>query len=159
MKEENFKRIMKSDSDDSLKQLSNIKEFNIEPLDDLYQLRKDVSLFLTDNFLGKRIKNEQTGIDIIFTKQGIKKLVYGGGLNKLMILYQIEEIIRDASPIKIEELKNTNNSLKREAQFIYIFGSYVMINGKLQEFGFNTIYIEKDNVNIYFAKYNNLDDI
>jgi hypothetical protein len=153
-KEDGMKRIMKKEGDEDVVSLPPIKKIDIPQTEDVIELREKVYNFLIDNFKDKKIKNEQTGLDILFTKKGIKKLVFGGGTNKLNILYHIEDFVRYAMPLSIEEINKTNTHLKKQAKFLYLFESYVNINGEMQMFGFSTLFVENDNVSIYYAKYN-----
>lgn len=150
-----FKRIMRKEGDEKgFEQLPSVKNFSSPKNIDIKAERANVQKFLLEELLGKKIKNEQTGLDVIFTKVGIKKLVHRGGGTKLQILYKIEDIVKDATVFNVEEIKNTNNRLKKDGKFIYNFESHINVDGTLQSFGFSTIFIEKENINIYYAKYN-----
>ena len=67
------------------------------------EFRKQVTVWLSDNYLNKSYINLETGLEIFVNKKGIDKIVSSFGDVKAHAATLIPELIKNASFIKAEE--------------------------------------------------------
>jgi hypothetical protein len=145
-------KIMKKEGDLDVIFINSVIEIgigNFKPYSDFKELRNKVKEYLNNNFKDTIIKNEATGIDILITKIAINELTFKTGDSKLKLLYHIGDIIKYATPEKVEEITKFNDPLKKISKFMYQFESFVKINNEIYEFKFKTFVINDTQTYIY----------
>ena len=130
-------RILKKDGDEGVIQVRNAPVITSEKSGDVKEYRKNAKEFL-NTLKGSFVVNKYTGEKVFFTKYSINELLQNTGTKKLRSLFHIKEIIENAKPTTVEEIKESNNPLKKDSDFVYNMECIVMIDGLWYEYGFKT---------------------
>lgn len=130
-------RIMKQAGDEDFVELGKAPIIISVKKGTTYEYRKDAKEELK-KLQNSYVTNKHTGEKIYFTKLSINELLFDAGANKLRALFHIKEIIENATPVSVEEIKKSNNALKRNSDFLYNMESMIMIDGQWFNYCFKT---------------------